>query len=176
MASHACAACAYHCLLTAGKWHISQVRQPLKPQEVGGHNLAAPHGTIRSIARAISSNPDYRPRQSLFSQHTGDMGVVMLYANFLRDMQVERVFRCQVFRMQIVCHRFGMDIEEDLEVLDSLAERGQRLEVLQVTYMVAYKGLSPLAQAKRVLEVPPAGQKRRREIEWQRDWLRRVAP
>src|SRR5947209_313232 len=39
---------------------------------------------------------------------------------------------------------------------------------------MADEGLRALAQAKGVLEVAAASQERRREIEWQRDWLRHV--
>ena len=63
----------------------------------------------------------------MFGQHAGNVGMVVLDANFPRDIHVEGVFCREVFGMQIVGDRFGVDIEEALEVLNALAEGGQRL-------------------------------------------------
>src|SRR5260370_18306945 len=103
------------------------------------------------------------------------MRMVMLNANFLWDIRVESIFCCQVFRMQIVGDRLGVNIKQALKVLNSLAKGGQRFQVLQVANMVADKSLSPLAQAKGVLEMPAAGQEGHGEIKRQGNRLRGVA-
>src|SRR5215470_4991089 len=101
----------------------------------------------------------------MLGQYTGNMGMVVLDTDFLRDVCVESVFCCRVFRVQIVGNRLWIDIKEALEVLGPLTERGQCLQIFKVTDMVADKGLSSLAQAKGILEMPATGQERHREIE-----------
>ena len=99
----------------------------------------------------------------MFSQHTGDMGVVMLDADFLRNVCIQGVFCGQVFGVQVVGDGLWIDIEEALVMFNALAERGQGLQILQVSDMMADKGLSPLAYAKGVFEMTTAGQ----EWQWQ---------
>src|SRR5437763_14009098 len=87
----------------------------------------------------------------------------MLNGNFLWDIHlssfpIESIFCCQVRRMQIVGGRLGVNIKQALTVLYPLATRSQRLQVLKVANMVADKSLSSFAEAKRVLEMPAAGQ------------------
>src|SRR5437763_15442929 len=97
------------------------------------------------------------------------MRMVMLDTNFLWDIHpsslpIESIFCCQVFRMQIVGDRLGVDIKQGLKVPNPRAKGSQRRQVLQVADMVADKSLSPLAQAKGVLEMPATGQEGHGEI------------
>jgi len=55
---------------------------------------------------------------------------MMLDADFLWDVRVECVFRCQVFGVQIISDCFGVDIEETLVMFNPLTKRGQRLQIL----------------------------------------------
>src|SRR5438046_9136487 len=105
------------------------------------------------------------------------MRMVMLNTNFLWDIHptslpIESIFCCQVFRMQIVSDRLGVNIKQALKVLNALTKGGQRLQVLQVANMVADKSLSPLAQAKGVLEMHATGQEGHGEIKRQGNRLR----
>src|SRR5438874_490811 len=102
------------------------------------------------------------------------MRMMMLNTNFLWEIGVESIFCCQVFRMQIVGDRLGVNIKQALKVLNPLAKRGQRLQILQVAYMMADKSLSSLAQAKGVLEMPATGQEGHGEIKRQGYRLRGI--
>ena len=66
----------------------------------------------------------------MLSQHAGNMGMMMLDTDFLRDIQVESVFCRQVFGVQIVGNRLRVDIKEALEVLNPLTERGKCFQIL----------------------------------------------
>ena len=60
---------------------------------------------------------------------------------------LERVLGRQVLGVQVVGHHLGLDREQALEVLDPLAERAQRLAVLQVADVVATaRPAAPLAR------------------------------
>ena len=61
------------------------------------------------------------------------MGVVMLDADFLRNVCIEGVFCGQVFGVQVVGDGLWIDIEEALVMFNALAERGQGLQILQVS-------------------------------------------
>jgi len=93
----------------------------------------------------------------MLGHDTGYVSMMVLHANFLRDVRVKCVFRCQVLRVQVVDDRLRRDIKETLEVLNRLAERDERLQVLQVADMMADKGLPSLAQAGGVLQMGSAG-------------------
>src|ERR1700694_1223095 len=108
------------------------------------------------------------------------MRMVMLDTNFLWDIHpsslpIESIFCCQVFRMQIVGDRLGVNIKQALKVLYPLTKRSQRLQVLQVANMVADNSLSPLAQATGVIDMPAAGQEGLGEIKRQGNRLRSIA-
>src|SRR5213080_1054194 len=139
-----------YCLLTSRKRHIIQMCQAFKPWQISLHNLATPHSSICSVACSICGDSDYRFLESIFSQYTGNMCMMMLNTNFLLDVHVKSIFCCQVFGIEIICNHFRMDVEKALEMLNSFTKRCERLQILQVTYVVADKGLPPLAQAKRV--------------------------
>ena len=66
--------------------------------------------------------------------------------------------------MQVVGNGLWIDIEEALVMFDALAERGQGLQVLQVSDMMADKGLPPLGYAKGVFEMTAAGQELERQF------------
>src|ERR1700736_3924877 len=97
------------------------------------------------------------------------MGMAVLHSNFLWQFHIKSIFCRQVFRVQIIGNRLRVDIEETLKMLDSLAEGGQRLQVLQVANVMADKSLPSLAQAKGVLKMTAAGQQWHGEIERQGD-------
>src|SRR5436309_1958368 len=129
-----------YCLLTARKRYIGQMQMPFKVQKIGGHYLTAPYCTVCAVACAIGGDSDHRPLQSMLSYHTSNMRMVMLDANFPGDVRVERVFCRQILRVQVVGNRLRINIEEALEMLNALTERGERLQVLQVADMMADKG------------------------------------
>src|SRR5579859_1770289 len=116
-----------HRLLAAWKRHVCQVCQPLKVCEIGGHNFAAPYGSIGAKAYSIGGDSDNWTLQPVFRQYTDDMSVVMLDTDFLRNVCIEGVFCRQVFRVQIVGDGLWINVEEALVMFNALAERGQGL-------------------------------------------------
>ena len=50
--------------------------------KVRDHHLAAPHGAIGTVAGAIGGHTDYRAVQPMLGQDAGDVGMVMLDADF----------------------------------------------------------------------------------------------
>src|SRR2546425_820616 len=101
----------------------------------------------------------------MLGQHAGDMGMVMLDANFLGNVCVEGVFCCQVVGMQVIGNRLGINIEDALEMFNSFAVRGQCFQVLQVANVMADKGLSSLAQTEGILEMSATGHQWHGKIE-----------
>ena len=92
----------------------------------------------------------------------GEVGVVVLDGDRLDPVALERVAGRQVVGVQVVGDDLGLDREQALEVLDPLAERAQRLEVLQVADVVADPGALALGEAERVLQLGAAAEDRPR--------------
>src|SRR2546430_15383232 len=84
---------------TARERYVGQVRKPFKFHEICDHNLTAPHCSVCSIACTVGCDTNHWPAQPMFSQYARDMSVMVLDANFLCDVRVKCVFRCQVFGM-----------------------------------------------------------------------------
>ena len=106
------------------------MRQPFKAGEISGHNFAAPDRSIGAKASAIGGDADDWPAQPMFGQHTGNMSMMMLDADFLRDVCVKSVFCRQIFGMQVIGDGLRIDIEKALKVLNAFAKRGQRFQIL----------------------------------------------
>src|SRR5579875_4168543 len=98
-------------LLAAGQRYVSEMGQAFKIAQAGAHNLAAPYRPVCSVAGSIGGNADGRPLQPMFRQYAGNMGGMMLHANFLRNGGIEGIFRRQVFGMQVIGDCLRVDIE-----------------------------------------------------------------
>ncbi len=61
------------------------------------------------------------PRLAVLGQAGGEVGVVVLHADELDAVALERVLRREVLGVQVVGDDLGLDREQPLEVLDALA-------------------------------------------------------
>ena len=86
-----------------------------------------------------------RPGLAVLGQAGGQVGVVVLDADQLDVVALERVLGRQVLGMQVVGDDLRLDREQPLEVLDPLEEGAQRLVVLEVADVVADPRRLPLA-------------------------------
>src|ERR1019366_10493650 len=85
---------------------------PLESSEVGDQKFAAPDLPIGAIAGPIECYAYHLAAQMVFRHATGDMGVVMLHANFVLQRQFESETRAHVLRMQVVRHRSRFNPEK----------------------------------------------------------------
>ena len=83
---------------------------------------------------------------------------MVLHADELDALALERVGGREVVGVQVVRDDLGRDVEEPLEVRDALAEGAQRLGVAQVADVVPDPGARALGQAERALELGAAGE------------------
>jgi hypothetical protein len=86
------------------------------------------------------------------------VSVMVLHREQPHAVELVRVLRGEVLRVQVVGHDLRLDREQALEVLDPLSERPQRLEVLEVADVVADPGALALRHAERVLQLGAAGE------------------
>src|ERR1700736_968911 len=100
----------------------------------------------------------------MLGQHTGNVSMMMLHTDFLWNVSIKGIFCCQVFGMQIMSDSLRVDIEETLIVFNALTQRGQGLQILQITNVMTDKRLASLAQAKGVLQMTTAGKERRWQV------------
>ena len=105
------------------------MRQSLEITEVCHENFTAPYSSVAAEARAIGGDAYDGSAQPMLGQHTCNMRMMMLHGDFLRNICVKCIFCRQVFGMQIVCNSLRIYIEETLKMLNSLAKRGQRLQI-----------------------------------------------
>ena len=152
--------------LAAGQPHRQQVPGALKPPHVADQQLAAPDGAVGPVAGAVEDRADRRARLAVLGEARRQVRVVVLHADELDAVALERVLGRQVLGVQVVGDDLGRDREQPLEVLDPLGERAQRLVVLQVADVVADPGPAPpwpgrtCSSARR--RRPAAGPARRR--------------
>ena len=60
--------------------------------------------------------------------------------------------------MKIVCYDFGGQVKEPLEMLYAFRERAERLQVLQVAYVMADESEFLMRQAESIFQLRAAGQ------------------
>ena len=78
------------------------------------------------------------------------MGVMMLNANSWNIRNGEGILSGEVIGMKIIGNRLRSNVKESLEVLDSFFERREGLQILEVSDMVAQKGVLTTGQAERI--------------------------
>ena len=116
--------------VAAGQPHGPQVAGALEPAQVADQQLAAPDRAVGRRSPVPSKiAPTAGPRLAVLGQAGGEVGVVVLDADELDALALERVRGRQVVRMQVVGDDRGRDREQPLEVRDALAKRAQRLAV-----------------------------------------------
>ena len=93
---------------------------------------------------------------------------MVLHADELHALPLERVGRREVVGMQVVRDHLGRDGEQPLEVRDALAEGGQRLDVAEIADVVPDPRALAARQAERALELGSAREQRARRGDGQR--------
>ena len=86
---------------------------------------SSPPHTVPSGPSPVPSKiaPTAGPGHAVLGQARGQMRVVVLHADVLGVLALERVLRRQVVRVQVVRDQLGLDGEHPLEVRDPLARR-----------------------------------------------------
>ena len=97
---------------------------------------------------------------------------MVLDADRLDALTLERVPRREVVRMEIVGDDCRLDREQALEVRHPVGERAQRLVVAQIADVVSHPGAGGLGEAERVLQLGTAGEHRAlgRDREGEASW------
>jgi hypothetical protein len=145
-----------------------QVPGAPEPRRAADEQLAAPHGPVRPVARAVEDRADGVAGLAVLGQAGGQVGVVVLHADELQALLLARPRGREVVRVQVVGHDLRRHGQQAPEVLDRLAERAERLQVLQVADVVAGPGAVAARQADRVLELRAAAKRRSRDAGGQR--------
>ena len=146
--------------------------------EAAVQELAAPHGRVVAVARCRRrSSPAPGPsRRARPGTQPGGRGGAGRRPAPVRGppRALEGVAGREVVGVKVVGDHPGLDREQALEMLDPLAKRCQRLEVLEVADVVPDPGTAALGDAEGALELGAAGEQRRR-LERQVDAPRDVA-
>ena len=98
----------------------------------------------------------------MLGQACRQVRVVVLDADQLDPVALERVLRREVLGVQVVGDHLGRHREQRAEVLDPVGERAQRLVVLEVADVVTDPGTGAAREAERALELGAAGEQRPR--------------
>ena len=136
--------------------------------QVADQDLAAPDRPVRPVARAVEDRADRRALDAVLGEARGEVRVVVLDADQLQAVALERVGGRRVVGVEVVGDDLGRDREQPLEVLDPLPVGEQRRVVLEVADVVADPGAAPAGEAERGLELRAAGQHRPRRSDRQR--------
>ena len=127
--------------------------------QVAAQDLPAPHRAVGAVARAVEDRADRRPGLAVLGQARREVRVVVLHADELDVLALERVGGREVVRVQVVRDDLGRDREQPLEVRDALAERAQRLVVAPGRRGAGRPTrVRAPGQAERALELGAAGQ------------------
>ena len=104
-------------------WHPHRAAgaDALEAAEIADQQLAAPDRAVGAVAGAVEDRADRRAGLAVLGQSRGQVRVVMLHADQLDALALERVLGRQVVRVQVVGDDLRLDREEPLEVLDPLA-------------------------------------------------------
>ena len=89
---------------------------PLEPAQVAEQQLAAPDGAVLAVAGAVVDRTDRRPPLAVLGQRGGEVGMVVLDADVLDALALERVCGGQVAGMQVVRDDAWLDREQPLEM------------------------------------------------------------
>jgi hypothetical protein len=79
------------------------------------------------------------------------MGVMMLDAYSGQSLGLGPLCR-EVVRVQIMRDQSGLDLEDALEMIDSLLKETVAREILQISDVLAQKRMLPFRKADRILE------------------------
>ena len=123
--------------------------------------LAAPYRPVRAEAGAVPHEADHRVFQAVVG-HAGDhMRVVVLHLQQRQALTLRALAGVgggEIVRVQIAGERRRTDIEQTLEMGDLLLVVFQRLEVFEVSDVLAGEHVVPLRQAEARLLLGPAGE------------------
>ena len=93
-----------------------------KLHQVRDQKLAAPDAAVEPESEPIESNPYRRSLLSVVSKARRDVRMMMLHPDELDALKVERVFRRQIFGMQIEGDDLGSYAEQSSKMIDAFAE------------------------------------------------------
>ena len=128
-----------------------------RPQ-VAEQQLAAPRDAVGTVPGPVVDRADGGAGEAVLGQARREVRVVVLDADELDAVALERIARGQVLGVQVVRDDLGTHVEEPLEVRDALAERRQRLGVAQVPDVMADPRPPAAGDAERALELRAAGE------------------
>ena len=117
---------------------------------------------VRAVAHAVVDRADRGTGDAVLGQAGREVRVVVLHADELDAVALERVGRGEQVGVQVVRDDLGAHVEEPLEVLDALAEGRERLRVAQVADVVADPRARPTREAERALQLGAARRARGR--------------
>ncbi len=101
--------------------HVGQMRDAPGSRIIGDEELAAPEPAILAESESVHCHADDFAIETVVRHATRDVRVMMLDADLKHDSsQRQRVFRREIFGMQIVSDDFRLKVEEPLEMLDAV--------------------------------------------------------
>src|SRR3984957_18976095 len=136
-----------------------------------GEHLAAPNGTVISIASAIETEPnDALDPGAALGKHRSNVSAVMLHGNPFDCDKFGGVDSRHILRVRIVNDEqvVRIDLIHGKQILDRFAKSTESFVVVQVSDVLADKGLAVDDESDRILEVRaqskegPIGRNRRR--------------
>ena len=142
----------------AGQPHGKEHAHALEAAQVAQQQLAAPDRAVAAVARAVEDGAHGAALLPVLGKACREVRVVVLHAHQPHALERQRVLGGQVLGVEVVHHQLGLHGEQPLEVRDALAERAQRLVVLEVADVVADPRAGALGDPEGVLLLGAAGE------------------
>lgn len=132
--------------------------RPLEAGTINQQQLPSPYTAIRSQRPAIQGQPISWLSRMMLGQHCRHMRMMVLYGQHGdRALTGHLGNRCRGknVAVKIVRDQCRRDLKHFEQVLDGLAESGERLRIRQLPDMLRDKGLVASRDTHRVLDRPP---------------------
>src|SRR5690349_19494465 len=113
------------------------MRTSLKSGEISNQEFTAPDLAVGAETGAIEGDADHFAIQSVLGHATGDVRVMMLYADLALNRQIERELGAEIRGMQVVGHYARFDAEQRFHALQGFLVKAQRFVILQVADVLA---------------------------------------
>ena len=78
-----------------------------EPPKAADEQLAAPRRAVEAVTRAVVDRPDRGPRLAVLGEAGREVGVVVLHAQMLDAVALQRVARRRVVGVEVVDHELG---------------------------------------------------------------------
>src|SRR6185437_2556274 len=141
-----------NCCRTSGKRYVLKMRSTLEAFIASNQDFAAPYVSVGAVTGAIEGKADDLSFEMVFCHAAGNVRVMVLYADQRQFGFLQGPLCREVVRMKIIGDAFRHDLQHLLKVMNCLFKELEALEILEITNVLAEKGVLALRKADRVLQ------------------------